>query len=50
MSKFVLAAALIMSASVASAMCKHGHQQAMSCADGQTYDAEAGACVPKVSS
>ena len=50
MTKLLLTAAFILSASLASAECSRGHDQAMSCADGQSYDAQTGACVPLVNS
>ncbi len=31
---------------IAAAQSSCDHEQAMSCAEGQTYDTEAGACVP----
>jgi hypothetical protein len=50
MTKLLLTTAFILSASLASAECSRGHDQAMSCADGQSYDAQTGACVPLISS
>ncbi|MCV2891519.1 chitin-binding domain-containing protein [Lentibacter sp. XHP0401] len=50
MNKLVLATAFILSASFAAAECNRGHEQAMSCAEGQSYDAQTGACVPLVNS
>ncbi|WP_439109358.1 chitin-binding domain-containing protein [Lentibacter sp.] len=50
MKKALLTAAFVLTASVATAECTRGHEQAMSCADGQSYDAQTGACVPLVSS
>ncbi len=50
MTRFVLTAAFVLSASMASAMCNKGHEQAMSCSEGQTFDTEKGACVPLISS
>ncbi|MEL7012437.1 MAG: chitin-binding domain-containing protein [Pseudomonadota bacterium] len=44
-------ALLVMSSAAAFATCKgKGHQQVMSCADGMTYDATTGTCVPVVNS
>ncbi|RFP88307.1 hypothetical protein DZK27_09490 [Rhodobacteraceae bacterium 63075] len=50
MTRIVLTAAFVLSASMASAMCSKGHEQAMSCGEGQTFDTEKGACVPLISS
>lgn len=50
MLRALLTAAFVLSASVASAMCNKGHEQAMSCGEGQSYDAETGSCVPLISS
>ncbi|MCO4777947.1 MULTISPECIES: chitin-binding domain-containing protein [Lentibacter] len=50
MSKLFLTAAFILSASFASAECNRGHDQAMSCPQGQSFDAQSGACVPLINS
>lgn len=50
MYKLFLATAFILSASFASAECNRGHDQAMSCSEGQSYDAQTGACVPLINS
>ncbi|MCW1956268.1 MAG: hypothetical protein KIH71_010180 [Roseobacter sp.] len=50
MTKLLLTTAFILSASLASAECTRGHDQAMSCAQGQSYDSETGICVPLVNS
>lgn len=50
MTKLLLTTAFILSASLASAECTRGHDQAMSCAQGKSYDSETGSCVPLVNS
>ncbi|WP_298677959.1 carbohydrate-binding module family 14 protein [uncultured Lentibacter sp.] len=50
MPRFILTAIFVLTASMASAECSRGHEQAMSCAQGQSYDAETGTCVPRVTS
>ncbi|MBU2980824.1 adenylosuccinate lyase [Lentibacter algarum] len=50
MTKFILTTAFICSASVGSAMCNKGHDAAMSCAAGSTYDSATGTCTPIINS
>lgn len=49
MMRFVLALALLSSPLAAWAQCPQGERQAMSCAEGLTWDPETGRCVPVVS-
>lgn len=48
MKRLVLAAVLLLSPLAAWAQCPHGERQAMSCAEGLTWDPETGSCVPVV--
>ncbi|WP_161594622.1 carbohydrate-binding module family 14 protein [Marimonas lutisalis] len=42
--------ALMLAPGLASAMCSRDHEQAMTCAEGTTYDAETSSCVPQTTS
>lgn len=47
----VIALVLFLAPSLSAAMgCSGSHEQAMSCAEGTTWDSDAGACVPAATS
>lgn len=50
MKQIILAAIIALAPAAGMAMCKHGHQSAMSCAEGSAWSDEEKACLPVASS
>lgn len=48
MKRLVFAVVLLASPLAAWAQCSHGEQQAMSCAEGLSWDPKTGTCIPTV--